>query len=443
MYVFKSTPDFSRPSTSRMYLSAPQTVTNEVFHYDVVTNVVEHYTTVTNVVKYVPEPGTSPAAAYSVGAGAVGDVRIAGAAGWDAYGVPDGMNWNRETGALEGAAVKSGLYDLILVSGSGTETKIMRTTIEVKGFTKIIGHVGVQFDGKGAPYNCLTSYAKLPAGVKWDKKTEVMSGIPTKAQTIELETVYGDPVTIEILPAATTMAGTYNGLVGYREDGVEGDPWRAVGNLSLSVSAAGKLTAKVLMLKTTYSFTANAWDSVTDGVYRSTMRTKAGDELTLVLDTNGDWRRARITASTFKRAGDASAYSVSAWRNEHGKTDAIASDPIASEFIARIKAQKKVYLKATPDGDGRYTLEVQAASKGADVTLTFNANGTVSYSGKVNGASVSGSSTLSVDGESYFTIFDLVVPISTTQAMYFAMGYDLGPSSTPLPDFQLRICTGR
>lgn len=45
---------------------------------------------------------------------------------------------------------------------------------------------------------------------------------------------------------------------------------------------------------------------------------------------------------------------------------------------------------------GDFTTE----AKGADVTLTFNANGTVAYSGKVDGTKVSDTSTLAVDGDS-------------------------------------------
>jgi len=276
--------------------------------------------------------------------------------------------------------------------------------------------------------------------LKWDAKAKVLSGIPTKAQALSYETVYGDPVTIEIKPAETTMAGTYNGMIGYRVEGGEGDPWHAIGNLTVTAAATGKLSAKVVVPQGTYSFSASAWDSVSDGIYRVVMSTKAGDTLCIVLDTTKDWKEDRLIApSSFRIAKDENSYVAAGWRNEHGKTDAIARDPVASGFISRIKALKKMYLKATKVDDDHYTLETQTAAKGADVTLTFNANGTVAYSGKVAGTKVSGTSTLTVGGESYYTIFDLVVTVSTTRAMHFAMGFDKGPSSTPIPDFEITI----
>ncbi len=109
------------------------TVTNEIQNHSIVTNVMHVYSTVTNVVEYVPEPGTSPDAGYTIRAGEDVVLTIAGAAGWDAFGVPDGMTWNRTTGKLSGCVRRSGIYDLLLLSGSGVDTRIMRTTITVTG----------------------------------------------------------------------------------------------------------------------------------------------------------------------------------------------------------------------------------------------------------------------------------------------------------------------
>ena len=110
-----------------------ETVTNEVQNHSAVTNVMHVYTTVTNVVEYVPEPGTSPDAGYTIRAGEDVVLTIVGAAGWDAFGVPDGMTWDRTAGRLSGCVKRSGIYDLLLVSGSGADTRIMRTTITVIG----------------------------------------------------------------------------------------------------------------------------------------------------------------------------------------------------------------------------------------------------------------------------------------------------------------------
>ena len=242
------------------------TVTNEVFHYSTVTNEVFHYTTVTNVVKYVPEPGASPDAGYGINVGAGGETVIAGAAGWDAFGLPDGMEWNKETGTLSGGAKLSGAYDLILVSGSGADTKIMRTTLTVAPYNTIIGYVGVAFSQSGTPLDNLKSYKTLPAGLKW--KNDVLQGVPTKAQTLNLETVYGEPVKIEIKPLPDSVVGTFDGCVYFPPS----DPTNGVANtcdiggtITLTATAAGKISASVKTAKKAYSFSMTSWAKFAEG----------------------------------------------------------------------------------------------------------------------------------------------------------------------------------
>ena len=242
------------------------TVTNEILHYSTVTNEIFHYTTVTNVVKYVPEPGASPDAGYGINVGAGGETVIAGAAGWDAFGVPDGMEWNKETGTLSGGAKLSGAYDLILVSGSGADTKIMRTTLTVAPYDTIVGYVGVAFSQGGAPLNNLKSYKTLPAGLKW--KGGVLNGVPTKVQTLDIETVDGEPVKIEIKALPDSVVGTFDGCVYLPPS----DPMNGIANtrdilgtITLSATAAGKLSASVKTAKKTYSFSMASWTKFAEG----------------------------------------------------------------------------------------------------------------------------------------------------------------------------------
>ena len=243
-----------------------ETITNEVVNYTVITNVEHIYTTVTNVVKYVPEPGTSPDAGYAIGAGENRELAIAGAAGWDAFGVPDGMEWDKATGTLSGQAKRSGTYDMMLVSGSGADTQIMRTTITVAPFDKIVGYVGVAFSQSGAPLDNLKSYKTLPAGLKW--KNGVLSGVPTKAQTLDLETADGEPVKIEIKALPDSVVGTFDGCVYFPPS----DPTNGVANtcdiggtITLTATAAGKISASVKTAKKTYSFSMASWAKFAEG----------------------------------------------------------------------------------------------------------------------------------------------------------------------------------
>ncbi len=251
------------------------TVTNEVFHYSTVTNEIFHYTTVTNVVKYVPEPGASPDAGYGINVGAGGETVIVGAAGWDAFGVPDGMEWNKETGTLSGRAKLSGAYDLILVSGSGADTKIMRTTLTVAPYDTIVGYVGVAFSQSGAPLDNLKSYKMLPAGLKWVSGGRgatalpgVLQGVPTKAQTLDLETVDGEPVKIEIKALPDSVVGTFDGCVYFPPS----NPTNGVANtcdiggtITLTATSAGKISASVKTAKKTYSFSMTSWAKFAEG----------------------------------------------------------------------------------------------------------------------------------------------------------------------------------
>ncbi|MBQ8114112.1 MAG: hypothetical protein IJ146_13005 [Kiritimatiellae bacterium] len=242
------------------------TVTNEVFHYLTVTNEIFHYTTVTNVVKYVPEPGTSPDAGYGINVGAGGETVIVGAAGWDAFGVPDGMEWNKETGTLSGRAKLSGAYDLILVSGSGADTKIMRTTLTVAPYDTIIGYVGVAFSQSGAPLDNLKSYKTLPAGLKW--KNGKLSGVPTKKQTLKLATKDGEPVAIEIRALPTAAVGAFSGAVTVGGGGATALP---VGRVTLNVTSAGKISGKIYEGGRTWTLSAANFSSAsvsTNGEFR-------------------------------------------------------------------------------------------------------------------------------------------------------------------------------
>ena len=287
---------------------------------------------------------------------------------------------------------------------------------------------------------------KLPDGLKLvqDKSTKAYSivGVPTKAGTFATRftvTTAGKsketvllPIEVKAMPADSV--GSYSGMVGGFEDMADDDTWRAFGMVTLSVAANGKLSAKATLPSGAISFSANGWDSESNGFYRVAMSTKAGDQLLLKLDSNRDWRGARIeTPDSVLETAKGAAYLVVAWRNEHGKTGNIIADKTASDFIARIVALKKLCFKVTGDAETGYTCdEVPPTDKTANLTLTFDAKGNVKYSGKIGGKTISGTSVLNVDGSDYYTIGDLVVPLGKTEALYLALGFDR-ESDEPVP----------
>ncbi len=289
---------------------------------------------------------------------------------------------------------------------------------------------------------------KLPAGLKLvqDKATKTYSvaGVPTKAGTFPTRftvTTAGKsketvllPIEVKAMPA--DIVGSYTGMIGAFEDPSDDDTWRAFGMVTLSVAANGKLSAKATLPSGSISFSANGWDSESNGFYRVEMSTRVGDRLLLKLDSNRDWKGARIeTPDSVLETAKGAAYLVVAWRNEHGKTGNIAADKTASDFIARIVALKKLCFKVTGDAETGYTCdEVPPTDKTSNLTLTFDAKGNVKYSGKIGGKTISGTSVLNVDGSDYYTIGDLVVPLSKTEALYLALGFDRGGNGDPEPD---------
>lgn len=131
-----------------------------------------------------------------------------------------------------------------------------------------------------------------------------------------------------------------------------------------------------------------------------------------------------------------------AWRNEHGKTGKIATDETASDFIARIVALKKLCFKMTGDAEEGFVAEaVPATDKTANLTLAFDAKGNVKYSGKVGGKSISGTAVLNIADGDYCVIGDIAVPLSKTEALYLALGFDRGANGDPEPRLQVFYVT--
>ena len=311
------------------------------------------------------------------------------------------------------------------------------------------GGVVVDWSVRADAYSQTTIKAeKLPDGLKLvqDKATKAYSitGVPTKAGVFmtrftvttagkSKETVL---LPIDVKPMPADSVGSYGGMVGGFEDMADDETWRAFGMVTLSVAANGKLSAKATLPSGTISFSANGWDSESNGFYRVEMTTKAGDRLFLKLDSKRDWRGARIeTPDSVLETVKGAVCLVVAWRNEHGKTGNIAADKTASDFIARIVALKKLCFKVTGNAETGYTCdEVPTTDKTANLTLTFDAKGNVKYSGKIGGKSISGTAVLNVDGVDYYTIGDVVVPLGKTESLYFALGFGRSGSGGPEPE---------
>ena len=357
---------------------------NSVSSPMVVTNVI--VSVVTNIL--VPAvPAEQPSAHYAAQAGRMTNTVLAGTAGWDVFGLPDGMTWDRETGTLGGLPTRSGTYDIVLVSGSGAETKMMRTTIDVAGYAVTTGYVGVAFAASGAPWDSLAAYKNLPAGLAW--KNGLLSGTPTKAGTFSYMTTADEPVTLVILALPDTVVGTYNGIL----LDASGEQYP----LKVSTTAAGKLSATVTKGTKTYSLSAAKWSqSTTESVNGAPHRmfaatlTASGLSLLVRVDADATWNADALTAVGTQ--GAMKDLVGSAQRNSY------ATDTVSQQAIVALVGTYA--LSATSDGAGGWTLALPEEGGKGTCTIILKATGAATLTGTLpDKTRVSSSSTLHVDTE--------------------------------------------
>ena len=276
-------------------------------------------------------------------------------------------------------------------------------TVACPGLSNGTFVVGIAGDSSGIPVTVSpasgvksVAVAKLPAGMKYDAKTGLITGAPTKPGsyevTVTVTTTSGSKkietfvVDVATLPESAT--GTFNGFVHSDHEGED-----IIGTFQLTAADAGKLTAKVTTAAGAYSFTGNNWDSVLAGAYNVTLLSKNGDELRLSLDSSAGWNETQLRG-IFTPAGKSKVY-VSARRNAFGSS---------------------WNFSATPNGNGGWTLGYAADAKTADLKVTLKADGTTTLAGSLGGTSVSASGYADVTGLADGVIYADFAPVATLKA---------------------------
>ena len=232
--------------------------------------------------------------------------------------------------------------------------------------------------------------AKLPAGLKIDAATGVISGIPTKVGTSEVvvsvtsvansKSTASVTMTIAIAALPENAQGTFNG---WAMDGTN-----VCGSLTATVSAVGKLTAKVISAGGTWSFAAPSWSDRQGGVFIVNAATKGGQTLTLELDSALPWNECQVSGELNGQSG------VAAQRNPFTN----AKDATRAAALAALAPYSKTYYTLALDGTA-----VPGSLGGAGnlpeghgyLTATVSDKGAVKIAGKLaDGTGVSGSATL-------------------------------------------------
>ena len=280
--------------------------------------------------------------------------------------------------------------------------------------------VGVAGAAAGIPIEIETqsgvksvAVSKLPSGMKYDKKTGLIVGAPTKAGTfnvtIKVTAKSGavEAITVPIIVAALPdwATGTFGGMIGRFVGPIDDDEFRPYGMITMKITAAGKISAKVTAGGKTYSFSAKGFDSVDeDGDYHFRMATKKGEvyegeisaayhDVAKLVQVEG----ADDPEGSFTIAGREPYFAI-VWRNEHGKDGRLSVDPTgkAQKVMDAIKDFKTVELAQFDPAYG-------------SVVLKIDAKGTTKLSGETaDGVKISGTSFLMLDDDWYHVISDMV-----------------------------------
>ena len=263
----------------------------------------------------------------------------------------------------------------------------------------------------------------LPSGLKFTAKDIVDS--KTKQVTVPANTIYGAPTaasktgkdgkpTPSTVKVTVTTAGKSSATY---EIALTVDPlpeW-AVGNfdgavgalpngtVSLTIATSGKISGKILEGGKTWSLSASSFDEalspkseVGSPVFTATVIAKAGKEVaTNVVTVAAD--AARPESAPYQcgvATGTSQLFNLStlqpfnlswtAWQNLWKRTDTKAKQPVF---------KKNIDVEYYPLG--------ASGNKNNTVKFTFKKDGAVSFSGKINGVSVSGSAQIVWDGKGW------------------------------------------
>ena len=281
----------------------------------------------------------------------------------------------------------------------------------------------------------------LPSGLKFDSAETRIYGTPTKAGTYTVTftatkkgyAAQKATITFVIDSLPNEAVGKFNGLLyAFGED--------CCGTFTMTATAAGKLSATLVTTDgKKRSYTAKSWNCGYDGFFEAYFYKAAakgscaedGEWINIRLDTDVAWDEYQIWGEfVIDRCFYGGEGEISAQRNPFGKVGKNYEHPEAHSIAAQLAGFGKMqaYVSYDPNEYMYYLAcpnctDMQYWAK-PDLTFTAKADGTVKVAGKLQGKSISGSSTLRIIGCEYpFADFYLIV---NKKPVYIHASFHLG-----------------
>jgi len=241
---------------------------------------------------------------------------------------------------------------------------------------------------------------KLPAGLKFDSKTGVVSGTPTKAESQTFYVTASDPagnkttlaLAIAVSALSAEVAGEYRALLR------DGDTGLAAGLMELSVTSAGKVSAKVMTASGTVTVKPELvceidhGDESDAGTYHFIYEKETGTA------TSGSYEILRLDPSdgsvfyekdVWSAKGESSVYLVG--EPVHVGSSAFADEDFKAAFFSKYYT---AVLRASDGGADGYRFPEELVAPGY-LTATVDNKGGVKIAGKMpDGTAVTASSLL-------------------------------------------------
>ena len=335
-------------------------------------------------------------------------------------GLPTGLKFDVKTGLISGKATKPGVYQVTVSATNATVKQPVTATFQlvVPNLTcEALPELQPEADAYGAVQcgvafpswlvDCTTpgegwtvKAAGLPSGLKWDAKKGVITGVPTKAGTNTVTFTASkkgeksEVATITLVTAALPAwaQGTFTGYV--RLYGDAPDYEDDFGLATMTVGANGKVSGKISLCGTNWTFSAASYTTSDGGDYFEVSAEAKAGKATMPV-----W----IMVSGSAGVGELMNASAEGWLGGY-----LVAPVSMRRNMWKDKATASAAKEEIAGWMGLYTLSLE---DGGYLSLNVGKDGTVKAAGKLaDGTGVSASSPLMCDADNGWFAYVYAAP---------------------------------